>query len=163
MLLKISPALKGLITALAMIAAALVIDQKREAADPRIQYFVFIIYGLGIAWTLIAFSKTAQFTGSFRQLFSQGFRCFIVVTLCMVVFTFIFIKAHPEFAEIEATHQREELLKLNDKTPAQVDELIATGKKQYAIRYISASIFGYLIIGAAITATASILLTRRKD
>ncbi|MBK8699773.1 MAG: hypothetical protein IPN29_09605 [Saprospiraceae bacterium] len=54
MQLRLSPAIKGLITAVLMIAVALVIDAK-EAADPRLQYLIFIVYGAGIIWTLAEF------------------------------------------------------------------------------------------------------------
>ena len=80
----------------------------------------------------------------------------------MVAFTAVFIQMHPEFAQQEAAYQREQLVKLNDKTPNEIEDLVTRVKKQYPVRYISASIFGYLILGAAVTAVASILLTRRR-
>ncbi|HQV59840.1 MAG: DUF4199 domain-containing protein [Chitinophagaceae bacterium] len=162
MQLRLSPAIKGLITAVLMIAVALVIDAKKEAADPRLQYLIFIVYGAGIIWTLLSFRQSAAFNGKFAELFSQGFKCFIVVTLIMVAFTAVFIQLHPEFALQEAAYQREQLVKLNDKTPTEIEDLVARVKKQYPVRYISASIFGYLILGAAVTAVASVLLTRRR-
>jgi hypothetical protein len=162
MQLKLSPAVKGLITALIMIATALIIDAQKDTADPRIQYLIFIIYGIGIIWTLLSFRSSTSFTGRFMELFGQGFRCFIIVTLVMVIFTAVFIRMHPEFAEQEAAYQKEQLIKTKDKTPVEIDDLVAKVKKQYPVRYISASIFGYLIVGAAITAAASALLTRRK-
>ncbi len=162
MSIKLSPASKGLITAVAMIAGALLIDVSKEKVDPRLQYLIFLLYGLGIVWTLVAFSRSYSFTGKFSALFSQGFKCFIVVTLVMVLFTTVFIKMHPEFAEEEANYQRSELIKTKDYMPDQIDDMIAKGKKQYAIRYISASIFGYLIFGAIVTAATAALLTRRK-
>ena len=80
----------------------------------------------------------------------------------MVIFTAVFIRMHPEFAEQEAAYQKEQLIKTKDKTPIEIEDLVAKVKKQYPIRYISASIFGYLIVGAGITAIASALLIRRK-
>jgi energy-coupling factor transporter transmembrane protein EcfT len=162
MQLKLSPAVKGLITALLMIAVALIIDANRETANPRMQYLIFIVYGIGIVWTLLSFRSSAFFSGRFTEMFGQGFRCFIIVTLVMVIFTAVFIRMHPEFAEQEAAYQKEQLIKTNDKTPVEIEDLVAKVKKQYPIRYISASIFGYLIVGAAISAAASALLIRRK-
>ena len=160
--MRFTPALKGLITAILMIITAVVIDQQRNHTDPRIQYVIFFIYAAGIIWSVLAFAQSGKGTGKFAQLFGQGFRCFIIVTICMVIFTFIFIKMHPEFAVLEAQHQREELVKLKDKTPLEIEDMVSTVKKQYTLRYLSASIFGYLIIGAGISAAISALLTRRK-
>jgi hypothetical protein len=39
---------------------------------------------------------------------------------------------------------------------------VATFKKQYTLKLVSGAIFGYLIIGAGVTAVISALLIRRK-
>ncbi len=162
MTIKLTPALKGLITAVLMIVVILIIDARRDSINPNVQYLRFVVYGLGIIWTLIAYSNSSSFQGSFSSLFGQGFRCFMVVTLIMVIFSIVFIKMHPEFAIAEAKYQRELLEKEKNRMPSDIDELEARAKKQYPMRYISASIFGYLILGAAVTAIGSALLTRRN-
>ncbi|MGK2862331.1 MAG: DUF4199 family protein, partial [Chitinophagaceae bacterium] len=111
---------------------------------------------------LISYSRSPSFTGKFTDLFGQGFRCFIVVTLIMVSFTAIFSMMHPEFAEDSARYYKEDLLKEGNKLPAEIDEIIARVKKQYTTSLVSLTIFGYLILGTAITAAGSALLMRRK-
>ncbi len=161
--MKISPAIKGLITAVVMIIASLAIDRVKDSINPNIQYLVYVLYAAGIVWTLMAFVKTSSaYTGRFAELFSQGFRCFIITTLLMVAFTAVFIKMHPEFAEQESIATREYYLKQGDKTPLEIEEMSAKAKKQYPITVVSIAIFRYLIIGAGLTAAASALLTRRK-
>lgn len=160
--MKFKPAIIGLITAVIMIISALLLDTQRDSLDPRMQYLIFAIYGAGIFTAIYSYSRTPDSNGKFAELFGQGFRCFIITTVCMVIFGFIFLKLHPEFAIQEAAHQREELEKLQGKSPAEIEDMVSQVKKQYAIRYLSASIFGYLIIGAGISAAISALLTRRK-
>src|SRR5688572_28236375 len=94
----IPPALKGLITALLMIAVVLIIYYGGRSMDPRLQYLIYVLYAGGIIWTLLAYRNSDAFTGSFGSLFNQGFRCFIVITLTIVLFTAIFSLLHPEFA-----------------------------------------------------------------
>ncbi len=163
MQLKLTPALKGLITGLLMIATALIIDKSGQQ-DIRLQYIAYAIYGAGIVWTLFGYVRTISHTPKFSELFSQGFRCFVIVTLIMVAFTFVYIKMHPELVEKEAAYQREELVKLKGKTPEEIDQIIAGGKKGYMVKYVSASIFGYLIIGTVLTAACSgIIILRRNN
>lgn len=157
----IPPALKGLVTAILMIGLVLFIYSRGKSVDPRLQYLIYAIYGAGVIWTLIAYRNSSSFTGRFGSLFNQGFRCFIVVTLSIVLFTAIFSNMHPEFAEESGEAYRLELIKQKDKTPDQIEKETADYKKQYTVRLISVSIFGYLIIGAGITALGSALLTRR--
>jgi Protein of unknown function (DUF4199) len=157
-----SPAVKGLITGILMIVSALIIFYTDQPPDSPLQYLIYIIYAGGIIWTVVSHSYSASFAGKFSDLFSQGFRCFIVVTLLMVLFTGLFIKMHPEFAIQEARAYKEQLIKQKNKTPDEIDEIAAKVEKQYMISHISVSIFGYLIIGAGITAIVSALLIRRK-
>jgi len=161
MTFKLTPAIKGLITAALMIAAALIIDSKRDTTDPRMQYFVLLIYVVGVAWAIIAFRQSVQYAGGFAPLFGQGFRCFIVVTLIMAIFSFVFVKMHPEFVVEEAKYQRELLQKDPNTLPTEIYGLVAKVKKQYMVRYLSRAIFGYLVIGVGATALVSALVTRR--
>ena len=163
--MKFSAAIKGLITSILMIAIFLVAYYLFPKANSEIQYLVYIIYALGIVWSVIAYRQSAAFTGKFRDVFSQGFKCFIIVTLGIALFYGIFNYWHPEFAEQTAKAYREQLNELvakNQKLPTDVEPEVATFKKQYTLRLISGAIFGYLIIGTAITAVASVFLTKRK-
>jgi hypothetical protein len=163
--IKLVPALKGVITAVIMIAIALGVYYTDLPADSMIQYFIYAVYALGILWALITHRRSAAFTGKFGDLFNQGFRCFIVVMIMMVAFTFVFSKMHPEFAEESAKSYKEALLKekVKDKTPTEIDEDVRRYKSRYNTVLIYGAIFGYLIIGAGVTAAASAALTRRRN
>ncbi len=84
---KLTPLIKGIITAAVMVITSLILYYSKIPADSGIHYAIYILYAAGIAWTLISYYRSASFTGKFADLFGQGFRCFIVVTLIMVAFT----------------------------------------------------------------------------
>jgi hypothetical protein len=164
--MKLTPAIKGFITAALMITIMLIVFKQGENTDPRIQFVVYGTYGLGIIWTLLVYRQSVAFTGKFVDLFSQGFKCFVVVTLCIALFYGVFNYMHPEFREKMAVLLREELNKLSGEKqllPAQIDTEVATYKKQYILKLVSGAIFGYLIMGAAVTAAVSALLMRRSS
>ena len=160
--MKLTPASKGLMTAILMIIGVLVTFYSGMAADSPFQYLIYAFYALGIVWTLVAYSKSENYTGKFGDTFNQGFRCFIIVTLLMVAFTFIFNKIHPEFVTESAQLYKEALLKDKDHLPADIETDVARYKNGYLTTLIYGSIFGYLIIGAGVTAVVSALITRRK-
>lgn len=160
--MKISSPLKGLVTAILMSAAFLVVYVFNPEGGGILQFLVYGLYALGIVWTLLAYKQTEAFTGSFRDNFNQGFKCFVVVTLCMAIFYAVFNYMHPEFAEQTAIAYKEQLLVEKGKLPAEIDEAVATFKKQYTLKLVSGAIFGYLIIGALLTAILSALLWKRK-
>lgn len=160
--MKFSPAIIGIITAASMIALFLLLYQPGRDADSRLQFLVYGLYGAGIVWTLLVYRKSASFTGKFMETFSQGFKCFVVVTLCMALFYGIFNYMHPEFAAEMAASYKDQLLKEKNHLPTEIEDAVATFKKQYTLKLVSGAIFGYLIIGTGITGAFSALLSLTK-
>ena len=159
--MKLTPLLIGIITSLAMMAGLLVLDAEKENLAPQWQYAIYGMYAAGITWTLLRYGRSDAYNGKFASAFNQGFRCFIIITLAMVVFTIVFLQLHPEYARQEAAAVAEYYMKQGDKTPEQIADLAARAKKQYPVTVVSLSIFRYLIVGALFTAAGSFLITRR--
>jgi hypothetical protein len=113
-------------------------------------------------WTIRAFSKSEENTNKFGAFFLQGFKCFIVITLLMVIFTIVFNKLHPEFKEGMVKAYRDELLKKGNSTPAEILKNIESAKDYYLTMLISGAIFVYLATGAVFTAATSLLFMKRK-
>ena len=146
-----------------MIAGLFALYYGKVNANSPLQYMPFIIYAIGIVWTLVSYRRSPDFTGKFKDLFSQGFRCFIVTTLVMIGFMALFLRMQPQFKEESAVAYREYLFKQKSKTEPEIDAEVERHKKQFNTSFISASIFGYLVIGAIVTAGISALLTRRNQ
>ncbi|HEX6194207.1 MAG TPA: DUF4199 domain-containing protein [Chitinophagaceae bacterium] len=163
MLQNISPAIKGLITAIIMIAVSFALYNSKVTGSSPLLYLPYLIYGLGIVWTLVSYKRSPAFTGKFKDLFSQGFKCFIVITLVMIVFIAIFLRMQPQFKEESMKAYRETLIEQKSKQAPEIDAEVARLEKQFNTSIISASIFGYLIIGCIVTAGCSALLTRRNQ
>lgn len=161
--MKLSPLIKGLITAAAMIGFSLIAYYFIPPKSP-LHWLVYAIYAIGICWTVVSWRNSAAYTGKFGDGFSNGFRCFIIATLVMVVYTFVFNKMHPEFAEVSAKLYKEQQLSIKDnsRTPDEIDADTVRYKNGYAMAVVYGTIFGYLIIGAAVTAAAAGILTSKK-
>ena len=159
---KLTPLIKGIITGVVLVIVSLSLYYSKLPVESKLHYSIYILYAIGIVWTLISYSHSFSYTGKFADLFGQGFKCFIVVAFIMVAFTAIFSMLHPEFAEDSARYYKEDLVKEGTKTPLEIDEIVAKVKKQYTTSLVSLTIFGYLIFGTIITAAGSALLMRRK-
>lgn len=160
--MNLSPALKGLITGVLMASLIFILFTANFPANTPLAYVKDILYAGGIAWTLFAFTRSGAYKEGFGPLFGQGFRCFIVVTLVMVAFTSIFTLAHPEFKEEVGAQYKTQLISEKNKTPSEIEALVAKAKKQYIVSVVSVTIFRYLIVGAVLTAAGSAALMRRK-
>ena len=120
--MNLTPLFKGVITAAGMIVFSLLAYYYIPVESP-LHFLVYGIYAAGIVWTLLAYRHSAEYTGKFGDSFNIGFRCFIAATLLIVLYTFIFSKMHPEFAEESAKLFKEQQINLknNSKTPVEID------------------------------------------
>lgn len=161
---KITPLYKGLITGIALLAISLFFYLVQPSVNSAIQSaIIYGVYAAGILWTLIDYARSEAYTGKFGDLFGQGFRCFIVVTLIMVVFIGFYFKLHPEFAEESASAYRKYLIEDKNTLPADINTKVAEHKKQFNTVVVSGSILGYLISGVVFTVGgAALILLRRK-
>jgi hypothetical protein len=156
-----NPVAKGLITGLLMILVAYAIMQAKGNPDNPLQYLIYLLYAAGIIWTLWD-SRSDDYDGKFGTLFLNGFRCFAVITFVMVVFTYFYTQFNEEFRSSMLKSITEQINKEPGKTPAEKETLIAGAKKYYWIPLVLGATFGYLIVGAIITALTSLLIIKRK-
>lgn len=145
-----------------MISLSLLFFYTGQPFESPVQYLIYVLYAAGIVWSLYDFSGSAENTNTFGAYFLQGFKCFIVVTLLMVIFTFVFNKMHPEFKDQMGVAYTDELTKKGNSTPAEIKSNVEKMKGYYLTMLISGAIFGYLLIGAVITSLSSFLFLRRK-
>jgi Protein of unknown function (DUF4199) len=162
MLNKLSATKKGLITGLAMVALSLVFVLLKQQPTGLPQYLIYIIYTLGIVWTLLSFHKSNTEALSFKPYFSEGFKCFIVVTLLMVIYTFVFFKIDHTYQDAMASQLRQDLVKTGNATPVEIDKQVSTMKANFALLYTGGAVFFYLFIGALVTAVTGAFLTSKK-
>jgi hypothetical protein len=123
------------------------------------QLTVYLLFSLSIFFSLW-FRRNHAF--SFGDYFQIGFRQFILITLVMAVFTYLFATTHPELREQAAQTIKELLVKEQNKTPAEIEQDVKLYKEGYVTALVSRSIFGYLMIGALVTAISSFLFTVQK-
>ncbi|MFT3678846.1 MAG: DUF4199 family protein [Ferruginibacter sp.] len=159
---RVSSTQKGLITGTLMVVCSLLAYQFRNTTGNNLQFAAYIIYGAGIVWTLNSFAKTQDTSTRFIKYFTEGFKCFIVVSFLMVLFTIIFLKAHPEFREQMAAGYKAELEKQGNNTPQEIEKLVESGKSYFTVMHTSIAIFRYLVIGALVTVVSGFAVYQLK-
>ena len=153
---------KGLVTGITMILVSIIIYYTKGNFENKLQYVTYSIYTAGIAWTLFEFSKLKDQPNKFGTYFSEGFKCFIVVALLMVIFTAVFLLMQPQLKEEMAALYKAELVKAGNSTLREIDEKISIAKKSFFPSLIMGAIFGYLAIGSLVTAVVSGFLMQKN-
>ena len=158
----LSATYKGLITGILMILISIGIYFYRGSFENKLQYITYFVYIAGIIWALIGYKQSDAESKTFKNYFAQGFRCFIVVTLMMVVFTWVFLMLNPALKEEMGKQYHNYLVKQANYTPAEIDTMVLNEKKYFIIRWTSTAIFGYLFIGSLVTLIAAAFLSQKK-
>jgi Protein of unknown function (DUF4199) len=160
--MKVSAAYKGIITGVLMIATALVaylilklpINQKE-------QYALYAIFTAGIIWSLIS-EKNNTAVISFKDFFSIGFRAFIMATLFMVIFTFIYFKFDTSYRDLGIAENKVLLLKEGNHTADEIDKNAVQLKKIFLPMMVGGAVFKYLILGALVSLVGAGFLSQQK-
>lgn len=158
---NISATIKGLITGLLMVAVSIGIYLFKGDFDNSLQYITYAVYVAGIIWTLWDYKKRESPGITFKNYFTEGFKCFVTVTFLMVLFTFIFSKIDPTMKELMAVNYRADLMSKGNYTPAEIDSMVQKAKDYFNIMLTSMAIFGYLVIGAMVTVITSLFLIKQ--
>jgi Protein of unknown function (DUF4199) len=154
---------KGLITGIVMIGLALLLYYVLKLPlNQKDQYALFTVYIAGIAWSLIAYKQSDATEKNFKSYFSTGFKTFIVVTLLMVLYTFIFFKFNTTYRDAGIAENNAMLLKEGNHTAAEIESNANQLKQIFMPVMMGIATFKYLILGALVTAIGSGYLSRKK-
>ena len=159
---NLSATYKGLIAGTLMILISIGIYFYRGSFENKLQYITYFVYIAGIIWTLIGYKQSDAEPKTFKNYFSQGFRCFIVVALMMVVFTWAFLMLNPGLKADMAVQYRADLVKKGNYTAPEIDTMVAKAKEYFTTMLISMTIFGYLLIGSLVTLIGAAFLSQKK-
>lgn len=162
--MKFSARNKGLITGCVMVAVTLFFFYVlKQPFESNFQYIIYGIYTAGIIWAVLDFKKNAAAGEKFKDYFSAGFKMFVIVTLMMVLFVFIFFYFNPEIRDAKFAENTKLLLQEGNHTPAEIEKNTAQMKSVFFPLMLGITTFAYLFLGALITAITSAFLSAKKN
>jgi hypothetical protein len=158
----LSATYKGLITGALMIIIAIIIFFTKGNIDNPLIYLVYGTYIAGIIWTLLLFKKSPAENKSFKYFFSEGFRCFIVSTLLIVIFTWIYYRYNTTFRDEMLRNLRTDLVDQKNYTITEIEDKVSQAKKMFLTIRTFIAILGYLVIGSLTTVIGAAFLSQQK-
>lgn len=161
---QITPAKKGLLIGLLMILASVFsLYVLKNPVESNFQLIVYTIFCAGIIWSMISYSKTVTPTKTFNNYFSIGFKTFVVISLLMAVFAYIYFSVHLEFRDNKIAENSHLLALQGNHLPNEIEANAKQLKKMFMPMMISAAIFRYFIIGALVTVIAAGFLSKKSS
>ena len=161
---QLSPRYKGMMIAAVMIIASLFSYYiLKNPVESKFQYVLYLIFSLGIIWSIKTYANSDNGFKRFKDFFSVGFKTFVIIALFMAAFTFIFFTFHPEFRDDKIAENSKLLLKEGNHLPNEIAENAKQLKKMFMPLMISITVFKYLIIGALITLISAGFITQNNQ
>ena len=158
-----TPTQKGLLTGALMILASLFsLYVLKNPVDSYFRYIIYTIYCTGIIWSLISYSKSANNKKSITNYFSIAFKTFVITTLMIVTFTYIYFSFHVEFRDNMIAENSRLLRVEGHHLPREIDEFAVQSKKMFLTGIISVYIFGYLVMGAVVSLITAGFLSKKS-
>lgn len=159
----LSATIKGMITAVIMIVASLVFFYIFDfPVNGKNQYVILLIFITGILWHQVSYRMTRGTVQDIRSYFSEGFKTFIVITLFMAVYTFIFYEFNPQIMENGIQENNALLLKDGNKTLAEIEDNADKLKSIFMPMMLAITTVKYLFLGALVSLLAGGFLSRQK-
>ncbi len=163
-MINISPKYIGLIIGALMVIVSLLMFYQFEYPDTGVvKYVCYSIYTAGILFALFNFKlSTAPTIKDFKNYFSEGFKTFVVVSLIMAIFTWVFYKYNPQIFDTTIN----EINKINAQDPNKTpQEVIANGEKIRAVQIpmtVAINTIIYMVIGAVVSVIGAGFLSQKK-
>jgi len=162
---KLKAARTGMITGLALVLLTLFFFYVLKwPLFGNEQYVIYAVYTAGILWSLLSFRKINGDDKKFKEFFSAGFKTFIVVTLIMVVFYFIYFKFFNTAYKEEGIAINNQLLaKEGNHTAVEIEENANQLRKIFMPMMLGITTFRYLVLGALVTAVGTGFILLKKN
>ncbi|MEY4702160.1 MAG: hypothetical protein RIR96_57, partial [Bacteroidota bacterium] len=111
---------KGLLVSMLTITASLFTFYSLGWSEKgNIQFINIGIFICGILWTILSANQKLSSPGV-KTLFNESFKFFMVVTLVMSIYTFVFYRLNPQILQ-QALQENEIMIqKLGNKTPSEI-------------------------------------------
>jgi hypothetical protein len=126
------------------------------------QYAVLLLFIAGVIWALVDYKRKAATTAGFKDYFNEGFRAFIVVTLLMVVYTFVFYKLNPQILENAIKENNTLVMKEGNRTAAEIDANSDKLRSIFMPMMLIITTIKFLILGALVAVIGAGFLSQNQ-
>ena len=138
----------GFVTALVIIVVSVVLYVAGLAFKPGMQYITYLPFLIGVILNGVAFSNANNNYVTFGNVFSSCFKACAIITLVILVWSFISLAIFPEMKDKAMEMAREKMAKNPNMTDEQIDMAINMTKKYFTLFMVMGVVFGYMIFGA---------------
>lgn len=159
---RINATRKGIIIAAAIIIVSLILFYIFKLPENgKSQYVILVSFIIGLLWTMIDFHRSQTASTKFKEYFTEGFKMFIVVTLLMVVYTFIFHTLNPQIMEKGIEENNALIAREGNRTAAEISENANKLRSIFMPMMLFLTTMKFLILGTLVTVVTAGFLSQQ--
>lgn len=144
----ISPAIKGTILALALMAFSLVTYFLGQAGNKSLSYISLLIFGAAIIFSCIYYAKQNNGNVTFGNTFADGFKTSAAASAISLVYMYLAFKfIMPDVIDLSIEEARKGMAENKNLSSEQVNQSLAMMEKFFIPFAIGGALFMYLLIG----------------
>ncbi|HVG40917.1 MAG TPA: DUF4199 domain-containing protein [Chitinophagaceae bacterium] len=144
----VSHVVAGLLIAAAVIVINLILNFTGNSGNTSAGMLMYLVIIIGLAIMVNRYGKSTNYTQSFGNLFSYGFKATAVFTIMFIIFLIIFNLMFPEFKEQAMEMARTKLEERGSLSDDEMDKALEISKKYFWIFAIGGTMLGFIIVGA---------------
>jgi hypothetical protein len=126
------------------------------------QYLILCLYIAGILWVLMSYKIRTDYAG-LKEYFSEAFKAFIVITLLMTLYTYIFQKLNPQILENGIKENNLLLQKQGNKTPMEINENAEKLRSIFMPMMLMLNTIKFLILGVLVSIVTAGFLSQKNN
>ncbi len=156
-------ATKGLLIGLILVVISIATFLSGINVNSPIKYLSFIIFIVGIIWSISVYGKQINYNSGFGNYFSHGFKIAAFVTLIMIAFIVILFFVFPEQKEKAMEESKKAMEAQKQLTEEQIQSYLETIKKSYSVIAIGFTLFVYMSLGAIASLVGAAITKKEPD
>ncbi len=154
---------KGVISSIVLILVSTVLFYGFHFPENgKSQYVVLILFIASVFWTLVSYKLSGYSNNSFKDYFAEAFKAFVVITLFMAVFSFVFYRMNPQILNDAIIENNNLILKEGNRTIAEIEENSNKLRSIFMPMMISITIIKFLFLGSLVSMVGAGFLIQKK-
>jgi len=137
----------GFVTALVMTILSTIFYLTDIAFKPYAQYLTYIPFLTGVILNAVAFSKANNGFVTFGSVFSSCFKSCAIITLVLLVWSFISLLVFPEMTN-KAMEVARQAIEQKNMSSDQIDQAMEITHKYFKLFMVAGVVFGTMFWGA---------------
>lgn len=137
----------GLVTAIVMVVLSTVLYVMNLSFKPGMQYVTYIPFLIGVILNAVAFSKANDANVTYGNVFGSGFKMSALVTIIILVWSFISMMIFPEMATKGMELARQSMMEKN-MSEEQIDKAMTFMESHFKLFMVIGVVFWTILFGA---------------